>query len=160
MGHAAPFDFTDAWRPADGMARALCGTPAILAMAALEEGIATFGGVAMSDVCTKSRGLGDLFLALVDENCTEYGIGIACPRESAACGSQISLRHPEGYAIIQALISESVIGDFRAPDILRFGFAPLYTRYVDVWDAVERLVSVMRQETWRMPRFHLRAAVT
>ena len=84
----------------------------------------------------------------------------ACPRESARRGSQVSLRHPQGYAVMQALIEANVIGDFRAPDIIRFGFAPLYTRYVDVWEAVSQLARILQEETWRAPRFHSRAAVT
>jgi kynureninase len=114
----------------------------------------------MADIRAKSKVLGDLFLGLVDLHCAGNRFEIACPHDGDLRGSQVSLRHPEGYAIIQALIAEGVIGDFRAPDILRFGFAPLYLRYADVWDAVERLASVLRDEAWRNPRFRLRAAVT
>jgi len=160
MGHAAPFEFGDFYRPADGIMRTLCGTPAVLAMAALAEGVATFDGIAMRDVRNKSKALGDLFLALVESRCTGTGIEIACPRDASQRGSQVALRHPQGYAVIQALIARGVVGDFRAPDVLRFGFAPLYTRYVDIWDAVGRLASIMRDENWRDERFQARAAVT
>lgn len=160
MGHAAPFELSDDYRPADGILRTLCGTPAVLAMAALEQGIATFDGVAMRDVRNKSKALGDLFLALVKSRCADRGFEIACPRDSNLRGSQVALRHAEGYAIMQALIARGVIGDFRAPNILRFGFAPLYTRYVDMWDAVDQLADVMSEESWRDARFQTRAAVT
>ncbi len=160
MGHAAPFEFTDDYRPAAGIARTLCGTPVVLAMAALAEGVATFDGVRMADVRAKSRALGDLFLERVEVECGDCGFAIACPRDSDARGSQIALGHSQGYAIIQALIARGVIGDFRAPNTLRFGFAPLYTRYVDIWDAAERLGSVMREGSWRDERFGRRASVT
>ena len=160
MGHAAPFDFADRYDPAGGMARMLCGTPPVLSMAALEEGLKTFDGIDMARVRQKSVALGELFLNLAETSCADSGFVIASPRDSHRRGSQISLRHPEGYAIMQALIEQGVIGDFRAPDILRFGFAPLYTRYVDVWNAVERLASVMAGEVWRQVRFHARAMVT
>lgn len=160
MGHAAPFEFDDVYRPADGMARQLCGTPAVLSMAALAEGIATFDGIAMLSVREKSKALGDLFLKLVETRCSGAGIEIACPRNADQRGSQVALRHPEGYAIMQALIARGVIGDFRAPDVLRFGFAPLYTRFVDVWDAVDSLSEIMAKGIWRTNHFRVRAAVT
>ncbi|HEX3666618.1 MAG TPA: kynureninase [Rhizomicrobium sp.] len=160
MGHEAPFELSDEYRPAQGMLRTLCGTPSVLAMTALAEGVATFDGIAMRDVHAKSKALGNLFLALVDSRCAETGFEIACPRDPAQRGSQVSLRHPQGYAIMQALIAQGVIGDFRAPDILRFGFAPLYTRYADIWTAVDLLSAIMRDESWREPRFQIRAAVT
>jgi len=160
MGHAAPFEFVDRYAPAAGVAQYLCGTPAVLSMAALAEGVATFDGIAMSAVREKSKRLGDLFLRLVAERCGDGGFEIACPRNPEQRGSQIALRHPLGYEIVQGLIAQGVVGDFRAPDILRFGFGPLYTRYVDVWDAVDRLARVMADDTWRDGRFRIRAAVT
>ncbi|HKD20666.1 MAG TPA: kynureninase, partial [Rhizomicrobium sp.] len=122
MGHAAPFDFSEMYRPADGMLRHLCGTQAVLSMAALEEGLKTFDGIDMAAVRAKSQALGDLFLELVEARCGKSGFEIACPREGR--GSQVSLRHKDGYAIMQAMIASRVIGDFRAPDFMRFGFAP------------------------------------
>jgi kynureninase len=160
MGHAAPFDFSERYRPADGMLRHLCGTQAVLSMAALEEGLKTFDGVDMTALREKSKALGDLFLQLVEERCGGFGFEIACPREGAKRGSQVSLRHKDGYAIMQALIANGVIGDFRAPDFIRFGFAPLYNRYVEVWDAVDRLATIMEKDIWRQARFRTRAAVT
>jgi len=160
MGHAAPFDFLDRYAPASGIAQYLCGTPAVLGMAALAEGVATFDGIAMSAVREKSVRLGDLFLRLVDERCGAAGLAVACPREGDRRGSQVALRHRHGYEIAQALIARGVIGDFRAPDVLRFGFSPLYTRYIDVWDAVDNLDAVMRDGSWRHQRYRARAAVT
>jgi kynureninase len=160
MGHAAPFEFGEYYRPAEGMQRLLCGTPPVLSMAAFEEGLKTFDGIDMGALRAKSRALGDLFLTLLASRCANAGFEIACPADSQVRGSQISFRHRGGYAIMQALIERGVIGDFRAPDFLRFGFAPLYTRYVDMWDAVDRLASIMAEETWREARFQIRAAVT
>ncbi|MDE1149053.1 MAG: kynureninase [Azospirillaceae bacterium] len=160
MGHAAPFQFGDDYRPASGITRHLCGTPAILGLSALEEGVKILAGVDRTALFAKSRRLGDLFLDLVDQRLGAHGFQILCPRDSAGRGSQISLGHEHGYAIVQALIERGVIGDFRAPDVLRFGFAPLYIRYVDVWDAVAHLVDIMETGVWKEARFHARAAVT
>jgi kynureninase len=160
MGHAAPFEFSDRYRPASGMLRFLSGTPVVLGMAALEEGLKTFDGVSMRGVQAKARALGDLFLSLVQKQCGDAGFVLGCPRDSAKRGSQVSLRHSDGYAIMQALIAQGVIGDFREPDTIRFGFAALYTRYVDVFDAVAKLAEIMRRGVWREERFHVRAAVT
>jgi kynureninase len=160
MGHAAPFDFVDRYAPACGIAHYLCGTPAVLSMVALAEGVATFDGIAMAQLRAKSMRLGDLFLRLIDERCGGADFAVACPRDAARRGSQVALRHPHGYQIVQALIARGVIGDFRAPDVLRFGLVPLYTRYLDVWDAVDCLVMVMSGGSWRDDRFRVRAPVT
>jgi kynureninase len=160
MGHAAPFDFSDRYRPAEGIARHLCGTPVVLGMAALEEGLKTFDDIRLADIEKKAAALGDLFLSLVAERCPDAGFIVACPPPGKRRGSQVALRHPDGYAIMQALIACGVIGDFRAPDVMRFGFAPLYTRYVDVWDATDRLAEIVAQRTWQQDRFRIRAAVT
>lgn len=158
MGHAAPFEFVNEYRPAGGIMRQLCGTPPVLSMTALGEGVATFDGISMRDVREKSKALGDLFLMLVETRCSEFEI--ACARNADERGSQIALRHPDGYPIMQALIARGVIGDFRAPDILRFGVAPLYTRFVDIWDAIDRLAKIMNEGAWRDERFQTRRAVT
>jgi len=160
MGHAAPFDFSERYRPANGMVRFLSGTPVILGMVAFEEGLKTFEGVDMMAVEKKGRVLGDLFLSLVEEQCAGVGFTVACAHGPERRGSQVSLAHPEGYAIMQALIEASVIGDFRAPDVVRFGFPPLYTRYIDIFDAVTKLAEIMRREIWRDARFSIRATVT
>lgn len=158
MGHAQPFAFSDDYAPGQGMLRTLCGTPSVLGLTALDAALSAFDGVEMSALRAKSRALGDLFLDLVAERCPD--LGVACPRDSAKRGSQVSLTHPNGYPIVQALIARGVVGDFRAPDVLRFGLAPLYVRYVDVWDAVDHLAQVMAHEEWREPRFNQVAAVT
>src|SRR5207237_5090443 len=111
-------------------------------------------------VRAKSLALARLFIARVAASCARFGLTLASPSRDDERGSQICYSHPEGYAIMQALIARGVIGDFRAPDILRFGFTPLYTRYVDVWDAVEQLVQVLESGEWREARFNQRAAVT
>lgn len=170
MGHASPFEFTPDYKPAAGIARYLCGTPPILSMAALECGVDTvlaaepLGG--MAALREKSLALTQLFMDLVEERCAGHGLALVSPREDALRGSQVCLTREEGgYAIVQALIARGVIGDFRAgdarmPDILRFGFTPLYCRHVDVWDAVEHLRAVLESGEWRRPEFNQRHAVT
>ena len=159
MGHAAPFDFDDAYAPAAGMARMLTGTPAVIGLAALEEGLKTFESVEMAAVREKSMRLGELFVSLVETRLPGM-FDLACPRTAQARGSQVSLRHPHAYAIVQALIAAGVVGDFRSPDVARFGLTPLYLGYADVFDAVERMHAVMTRETWREARFSMRQAVT
>ena len=165
MGHAAPFEFTPDYRPAPGIQRFACGTPPVLSMAALECGVDVFkiaerhGGLAA--LRRKSLALSALFIELVEARCTGHGLTLVTPREGALRGSQVSFARAEGgYAIVQALIARGVIGDFRAPDILRFGFTPLYTRFEDVWDAVEHLATVLAGGEWHEARFNQRAAVT
>jgi kynureninase len=165
FGHADPFAFETAYRPAPGAARFLCGTPPILSLAALECGVdcllaaAPAGGLAA--IRRKSVALTDLFIALVEDRCAGFGLSIVTPLDAAQRGSQVSVaRAEDAYAVMQALIARGVVGDFRAPDVLRFGFAPLYTRFVDVWDAVERLVHVLESGEWRDERFRRRSAVT
>jgi kynureninase len=165
LGHAAPFAFTPDYQPAPGIARFTCGTPPVLSMAALECGVdavlAAEAAGGMATIRRKSIALTDLFVALVEERCPGHDLTLASPRNGEWRGSQVSFAHPShGYAIMQALIARGVIGDFRAPDLLRFGFTPLYTRFVDVWDAVERLHAVLTSGEWREPRFAVRAAVT
>ena len=163
MGHAAPFEFTPGYRPAAGIARYLCGTPAVLSLAALECGVDTvlaampFGG--MAALRRKSLALTRLFTDRAQANCPEPAL--VSPPDDARRGSQVCLSHPEiAYPVVQALIARGVIGDFRAPDILRFGFTPLYTRFVDAWDAAEHLRQVLDSGEWRRPEFNQRQAVT
>jgi kynureninase len=158
LGHADPFAFNETYEPGAGIDRFQCGTPGILGMAALECGLDLMLEADMAAIRAKSQALGDLFIALSEECLT--GFEIASPREAALRGSQVSIRHKDGYAIMQALIARGVIGDFRAPDILRFGFTPLYTRYEDVWLAIEALAEIMQTAEWREDRFATRSAVT
>lgn len=160
MGHAAPFDFDDSYAPGDGMQRFLCGTPPILGMAALEAGLAVFEEIDSSALFAKGQALCDLFVALVEGRCDGLGLTLASPRVAEARGSHISFAHADAWPVMAALIERGVIGDFRAPDLLRFGFAPLYTRFADVWDAVEILRDVLASGVWRDDRFKQRAAVT
>jgi kynureninase len=165
MGHAAPFAFTPDYAPAAGVARYLCGTPPVISMAALDCGLDTvlaaepLGG--MQALRTKSLALTETFMSLIDQRCDGHDLRFVTPRDAARRGSQVCLAREDGaYAIVQALIARGVVGDFRAPDVLRFGFAPLYLRFVDVWDAVEHLRAVLGSGEWQQPRFSKKAAVT
>lgn len=174
MGHAAPFAFTPGYEPAPGIARYLCGTPPVISMAALDCGVDTvlaaepLGG--MAALRAKSLALTRAFAELVEARCAGHGLALVSPRDDAHRGSQVCFTHPSaGYALIQALIARGVVGDFRAgdpshapsaADILRFGFAPLYVRFVDVWDAAEHLLQVLQSGEWQQARFAQRAAVT
>ncbi|MFT3776621.1 MAG: kynureninase [Minicystis sp.] len=165
MGHAAPFEFSPHYRPAPGIARYLCGTPAVISLAALECGVDSVlaaeahGG--LPALREKSLALTSLFIELVESRCRGHGLTLVTPREPRLRGSQVCLAREEGaYALVQALIARGVIGDFRAPDIARFGFTPLYLGFADVWDAVEHLGQVLERGEWREARFNERAAVT
>ena len=141
MGHASPFDFTDDYVPAPGMDRFLAGTPPILSLAALETGIDAFEGVSMEAVWEKSIRLFDLFRRLMAERCPM--LDCISPGDPSGRGSHIAFRHPRGFEICQALIEGGLIGDFRAPDVIRFGLTPLYLRFEDVWTAVDRCAEVV-----------------
>jgi kynureninase len=163
-GHAAPFDFEHEFRPAPGIERLLCGTEPQLSLLALEAALDAFDGVGLEALRAKSVAMTEAFTALAERAVGGFGagsgFGLASPRDAAQRGSQVSLTHPQGYAIVQALIARGVIGDFRTPDILRFGFAPLYLRFVDVFDAAQALHEVVAQRLWDRPEFLARKAVT
>jgi len=158
MGHAEPFAFVDDYAPAPGLDRFLAGTPPILSLAALEAGLDAFEGVTMERLWTKSRAMFDVFHALVEQRCPE--LICVSPRCEDARGSHISFAHPHAFEICQALIAAEVIGDFRAPDVIRFGLTPLYLGFEDIWIGVDRLADIMQRETWREPRFAVRGKVT
>ena len=160
MGHAAPFAFEHDYRPADGIARMTVGTPAVLGLAALDAALDVWDGVDLRDVQRKSAALGDLFIAEVEARCAGYGLRLASPRDAAQRGSQVSFHCPDGYAVMQALIAHGVIGDFRAPDIIRFGFTPLYTSYCNVADAACVLERVLREGLWKNSAYQVRSKVT
>jgi kynureninase len=160
LGHAEPFAFDPRYQPAEGVARAVVGTPPVLSLAALEVGVDLMLQAPVGELRAKSLRLTDLFLALVAQECPDHGFAPLTPADASRCGSQVSFAHPCGYAIMQALIDRGVIGDFRTPDVLRFGLAPLYLRYVDVWDAVSVLCEIMRNGTWRGQQFQQRRNVT
>lgn len=182
FGHAAPFQFTPGYTPAEGIRRYLCGTQPIISLSALQCGLDVFSACeplgGMQALRAKSLALSDLFIALVESRCAGHGLELATPRAHEQRGSQVCLARAEGlgadqagsgaYAIIQALIARGVIGDFRQgdgvggthPDILRFGFTPLYLGFEDVWNAVEQLRQVLETGEWRAAHFHQRQAVT
>jgi kynureninase len=159
MGHAEPFAFDDDYRAAGGVLKFLTGTPSILALAALDAGLETFEGVAMADLAAKSRALSALFVGEVEARCGDE-LRLASPRDPFERGSHVVFAHPQGYAIVQALIARGVIGDFRAPDLIRFGFAPLYNRFEDTVRAAEILGEIVASREWDQPRFRDRAKVT
>jgi kynureninase len=159
FGHVEPFAFVDDYRPADGMLKFLTGTPSILALAALDAGLATFDGIAMADLAAKSRALSALFIAEVEARCGNE-VRLASPRDAAERGSHVVFAHDEGYAVMQALIARGVIGDFRAPDLMRFGFAPLYNTHAEMVRAAEILAEILVSREWDQPRFKERAKVT
>ena len=160
FGHARPFDFSHDYVPGRGMERLLVGTTPQLSLIALEAALDAFDGVDMAALRRKSVAMSELFIGLVDQELAGFGFGVASPRDAAERGSQVALTHRQGYAIMQALIARGVIGDFRAPDILRFGFAVLYLRFADVWNAVATLKDIMQSGAWQAPAFGQRKAVT
>jgi kynureninase len=160
FGHRDPFAFEPLYRPAAGIDRFQAGTPPILSLKALEVGADLLAEVDLAAVQTKGRRLGDCFIRLVEERCAGFGLTLASPRESERRGAQVGFRHADGYPVMQALIARGVIGDFRAPDLIRFGFGPLYLRFVDLWDAVEILRQVLQEGAWDRPEFKQRASVT
>jgi kynureninase len=160
MGHQAPFAFVPEYVAAEDIRRLTVGTPSVLSMSALDAALEVFANVDMEVVRQKSLQLTGLFIELMEPLAARYGFELVTPTLHTRRGSQVSYRHPQGYPVMQALISQGVVGDFRAPDIVRFGFAPLYLRFVDVWYAVNRLEQVMRQDLWKDPRFSQRAKVT
>ncbi len=160
LGHAEPFAFAPEYRPATGIGRGMVGTPPVLNLAALEVGVDLMLRVPMEALRAKSQRLIDLFIALVEQTCAGCELRLLTPVDAAWRGSQVAFAHPDGYAIMQALIARGVIGDFRAPDVMRFGMTPLYVRHVDLWDAVAVLGDVMRAGAWRAAAFAERQAVT
>ena len=159
LGHARPFDFELDYESATGMQAWVTSSPSMISLASLDGALDVWDKVTMQQVRTKSLALTDMFIALVQDRLPGM-FEIVTPIDHDKRGSQVSLGHPEGYGIIQALIERGVVGDYRDPAICRFGFTPLYLRYVDVFDAVERLVEVMNSEMYREPRFAVRNPVT
>jgi len=160
LGHAEPFAFEPAYRPGPGIRRLICGTPPVLSLAALDVGVDLLLDCDLALVRAKSMRLTGLFTDLVEERCRAHDLRLLSPRDPAHRGSQVSFAHPEAYPIMQALIARGVIGDVRAPDVLRFGLAPLHLRHVDVWDAVETLADVLGSRAWDRAEFRTRNVVT
>ena len=160
MGHEAPFAFEADYRPAGGSGRMRVGTPPILSMAALDAALDVWDGVDIGRVRAASMALSDLFIREVERRCARHGLELASPRTAEERGSQVSFRLEQGYAVMQALIAEGVIGDFRAPDLMRFGIAPLYNGEADIMAAADRLEAVLEGRLWDRPAFRRRARVT
>ena len=147
-GHAAPFAMAPDFAPVAGIGRALCGTQPVVSLALVESGLEVFEQTSMAAIRDKSLALTDLFIELVEQRCADHPLGLVTPREHARRGSQVSFTHPHGYAVMSALIARGVIGDYREPAIMRFGFTPLYTSYTEVWDAVEILRDILDRKDY------------
>ena len=158
MGHAAPFAFELSYRPAPAIERLRAGTPPVLSMAALDAALDVFEGVDMFALRKRSIALSEEFIRRIEAECPE--LQLASPRDPAERGSQVSFRFAEGYGAMQALIARGVIGDFRAPDVMRFGFAPLYVGFAEVETAARMLVGVVRGRLWDRPEYRARNKVT
>ncbi len=142
-GHARPFDMAPGFAPAEGIARALCGTQPVLSLSLVECGLEIFEETSMQALRAKSLALTDLFIELVESRCAGHPLGLVTPRSHERRGSQVSFTHKHGFGVMQSLIARGVIGDYREPHIMRFGFTPLYTSFADVWDAVEQLRDIL-----------------
>ena len=161
FAHQSPFAFEPDFTPAPDINQFLCGTPPVLSAVALDAALDVWEDVNLQDLRAKSLALTDYFIDLIAARCLHHGLNLITPKDHASRGSQVSFTHPDGgYAIIAALIAEGVIGDFRAPDIMRFGFTPLYTSFSDVWHAVDKLTAILDNKTWDQAQFHARKLVT
>ena len=158
MGHAAPFAFDLDYRAGAGIERMRVGTPPVIALAALEAALDVWDGVSLHDVRAASIALSELFIREVARRCPQ--LVLASPRDPAARGSQVSFRHADGYAMMRAMIARGVIGDFRAPDLLRFGFTPLYLGEADVLRGLDIIADVVNNRHWDRPEFRTRELVT
>lgn len=159
-GHSRPFDMAADYQPADGIRRYLCGTQPVVSMALVECGLDIALQADMSRVREKSLALTDLFISLVQSRCHGHPLVLVTPLDHAIRGSHVSFSHPQGYAVMQALIARGVIGDYREPGLLRFGITPLYLGHADIWDAVEILKDILDTGSWDQPAFHRRTLVT
>jgi kynureninase len=157
MGHAAPFEFSGDFRPAPGIGRMLSGTPPVIALALLECGLDIIIEAGMDALRVKSMALSDLFISLITQHCDGHGLELISPQDANLCGSQVSYSYENGFGAMQALIARGVIGDFRQPNVMRFGFAPLYVTHIDLWDAVQALRAVLVGAEWK--KFPMRAGV-
>ncbi|MEM7196016.1 MAG: kynureninase [Pseudomonadota bacterium] len=159
-GHVDPFAFELRYRPNSGIRRYLCGTQPVLSMQAVHAGIGTYCGVDMDQVREKSIALGEMFVNLMGQECQQFDWTLASPDNSRLRGSQVSFRCKHGYAMIQALIDRGVVGDYREPGIMRFGFSPLYVRYVDIWEAVQAIRACFQEKVWLQEEYLRRKTVT
>ena len=160
FGHARPFDFERHFDPDSGIRRFVCGTQPILSLRALQSGLEIYQDVSLQQVREKSMALTDLFIKLLKNECAAWELEIISPEDASQRGSQVAVSHSEGYAVMQALISRGVIGDFRAPNLMRFGFAPLFLSYQDIHDAVKQLKQILESEEWNQEAFLQKSKVT
>jgi kynureninase len=159
-GHARPFAFDLDFVPAPGIIRQQCGTQPILSMTALDAALDVWEGVDLQDLHAKSKALCDLLIKLVEEKNSRHGLKLSGSRDMERRGSHVSFHCPDGYAVMQVLIAQGVIGDFRTPDIIRFGITPLYTSFADIWDAAAILTRILDEKLWNRPEFLAKKAVT
>ncbi len=160
LGHANPFGFEDKYNASNGIKKYICGTPPILSYKAVESGLEIFKEISMIMVREKSIELSEAFMALIEQECAEFGFELLSPKNADQRGSQISFKHDDAYPIMQALISHGVIGDYREPNILRFGISPLYMRFEDIWEAIMCLKNIMESREWDSDQFKKRSYVT
>ncbi len=160
MGHAAPFDFDARYRPAAGIRRMLTGTPPVVALSMLEESVAILQEAGVARLRDKAERMSALLVDLIERECAGHDLVLGSPKDPKARGNHVIYHHPEAYAVVQALKARGVIGDFRMPDCIRLGIAPIYLTYADIVRAVEHLRAVMERREWERPSFRVRAAVT
>ena len=160
MGHQDPFAFTDDYTPAPDIARFRCGTPGILGMVALENGVDLFSSIAIKELRIKALALSHLFMNLMAQECADFGFNLASPKEDSQRAGHVAYSHEEGHGIYQAIKKEGVISDFRTPDILRFGMTPMYLRYQDIYKVVQLIKQVMETKAWDRAEYKIRAAIT
>lgn len=160
MGHASPFAFSDSYAPSAGIRRFMSGTPQVLNLSALDEALNLWADVDMTLLRRKSMKMTEFFIEGVERNCAGFGLQLASPRDPAIRGSHVVFDHPKGYEIVQALIARGIIGDFRAPQTMRFGFAPLYLSFVEVAASIETLKDILEHRIYEQPEFAIRNTVT
>jgi kynureninase len=160
LGHERPFAFSDTYEPGAAIRRFLCGTPQVLSLAALDESLKIWSRIDLAKLRAKGERMTELFIRAVESMCSGHRLGLAVPREGQRRGNHVSFTHPMGYAVMQALIDRGVIGDFRAPDVIRFGFAPLYLSFGEALRAAEILAEVLDRRLWDEDRYKQRAEVT
>jgi kynureninase len=160
MGHASPFEFDAHYRPAQGIRRMLTGTPPVVALSILEDAVGIVLDAGIDRLREKSKKMSALLVELVERECRGHGLEFGSPRDEEKRGNHVIFHHPEAYAVVQALKARGVVGDFRAPDCIRLGIAPIYLAYEDIWHAVQHLRQVMENREWARESFRVRAAVT
>ena len=160
LGHIKPFDFEVEYKPANDINKFICGTPPIIAYKAIESGLEIFKDLSIIEIREKSTKLSEMFIQLMKQECSEFGFTLFSPKNSEHRGSQISFLHENAYSIIQALISHGIIGDYREPNVMRFGISPLYMRFEDVWNAITCLREIMQTGEWQSEKFKNKNYVT